>query len=407
MQANPVTQCIGRREALGAVRAQLNKERVIHAVQASIQTPSVFGSESEIADYFEALMMNAGFTSVSRRDVQPGRPNVIGQFDTGRPGPHLVLQGHMDTVPVGEHPEPFSGAIRDGAIWGRGASDMKGPLVTAVMAVELAAMAYPELGGIVTVVATVDEESEKRGIFDIVDHGLEADFGICVEPTDLRVAIAQKGCLSARVTTHGVAAHGANPHMGVNAITKMAGVVKALEGAVLPSIEIPGVGKVQGTYNVGVITGGQMFFIVPDTCSVWIDRRTVPGETQEDALRMLQDFIYSVDPEADVVAERQDWAWERIQKRGIGSCSVPLESPVVQAVIHGIEAVSEQDATLHVQNAWCETDFLVNDLGIPTVNFGPGKMELAHTSTEHIDVDSVVDGVQALAIAIGEVCRSR
>jgi acetylornithine deacetylase/succinyl-diaminopimelate desuccinylase family protein len=393
-------------EDLGVVRAQLDEKRVIEAVQGAIRTPSVFGSEAEVADYFADLMRNAGYTSVETQEVQEGRPNVIGEIDTGREGPRLVLQGHMDTVPVGEHPEPFSGEIRDGAIWGRGASDMKGPLATAVMAVELARKAYPDLAGRVAVIGTVDEESEKRGIFDVVDRGFEADFGICVEPTDLRVAIAQKGCVSARVTTRGVAAHGANPHMGVNAIAKMADVIKAIEGASLPTVDIPGVGEVSGTYNVGVISGGQMFFIVPDHCSIWVDRRTVPGETQDDALQVLAELVHSVDPDAEVVAARQDWNWERIQSRGIGSCSVPMDSAVVQAVLHGIETVSGAAPVLHVQNAWCETDFLVNDLGIPTVNFGPGKMELAHTSNEHIEIQSVIDGVQALAIAIGDVCRS-
>lgn len=387
-----------------AVKRHLDEDRVIRAVQDSIRVPSVFGTESAIAAFFAELMRSVGFSTVEQREAAPGRPNVIGTLDTGRPGPHLVLQGHMDTVPVGEHPEPFSAEIRDGAIHGRGASDMKGPLATAVMAVELAQRAHADLAGRCTVVCTVDEESEKRGIFEVVDHGLEADFGICVEPTDLRVAIAQKGCLSARVTTHGVAAHGANPHMGVNAIGKMADVVKAIETAVLPKVDIPGVGEVSATYNVGVIDGGQMFFIVPDRCSVWVDRRTVPGESLQEALKELARLVHAIDPDAEVLAERQDWQWERIQQRGIGSCSVDLDSPVVRAVVAGIESVSGQPATMHVQNAWCETDFLVNDLKIPTVNFGPGQMELAHTSTEHIEVASVLSGVQALALAIGALC---
>jgi succinyl-diaminopimelate desuccinylase len=389
----------------GAVHSHLDQQKVIGAVQSAIRVPSVFGEESAVSDFFADLMREAGFSSVEQREAAPGRPNAIGTLDTGRPGPHVVLQGHMDTVPVGEHPEPFSGAIRDGAIHGRGASDMKGPLATAVMAVELAQRAYPDLAGRCSVICTVDEESEKRGIFEVVDHGFEADFGICVEPTDLRVAIAQKGCLSARVTTHGRAAHGANPEMGENAIGKMADVIKAIESAPLPTQTIPGVGEIRATCNVGVISGGQMFFIVPDRCSIWVDRRTVPSESLADALRELQELVHAVDPQAEVVAERQDWSWQRIQGRGIGSAAVDPDSPVVQAVVAGIESVSGRPATMHVQNAWCETDFLVNDLKIPTVNFGPGKMELAHTSTEHIEIQSVIDGVQALALAIGSLCR--
>jgi acetylornithine deacetylase/succinyl-diaminopimelate desuccinylase-like protein len=310
----------------------------------------------------------------------------------------------MDTVPPGEHPEPFSGAVHDGAIWGRGASDMKGPLVAAILAVETARRAYGGLCGRVVVAATVDEESEKRGMFALVDRGLDADFGICVEPTDLRVAVAQKGCVSLRVTTSGVAAHGANPDQGVNAIRKIARIVEAIESATLPAVDVTGVGPVSGTYNVGVIEGGQMFFIVPDRAAIWVDRRTVPHETQEEALAGLRELVRSVDPDADVEVDRQDWSWPRIRERGIGSCSVDVDSPIVRAVVDSMTQASGRPAELHVQTAWCETDFLVNDLGIPTVNFGPGRMELAHTSTEHIEVDSLLTGVEALALAICTIC---
>jgi acetylornithine deacetylase/succinyl-diaminopimelate desuccinylase-like protein len=241
-------------------------------------------------------------------------------------------------------------------------------------------------------------------MFGIVDRGLEADYGICVEPTDLRVAVAQKGCVSLRVSTTGVAAHGANPDQGVNAIRKLARIVEAIESAELPIVDVPGVGPVQGTYNVGVIEGGQMFFIVPDHAAIWVDRRTVPGETQEEALESLRELVEAVDPDADVQVDRQDWSWPRIRERGIGSCSVDLESPVVRAAVDGVERATGRAAELHVQMAWCETDFLVNDLGIPSVNLGPGRMELAHTSTEHIAVDSLLAGVEALALAIGGVC---
>lgn len=388
-----------------AGRRTVEAERAIVAVQEAIRIPSVFGDEERVGRYLARLMRDCGFTGVEFQEVAPGRANVIGELDSGRPGPIVVLQGHMDTVPVGAHPEPFSGALRDDRIWGRGTSDMKGPVVAAILAVSLAAK-DERLTGRCIVAATVDEESEKRGAFGLVDRGLVADFGICVEPTDLRVAIAQKGCVSIRVTTTGKAAHGANPHMGVNAIAKMANVIAAIENAPRPSIEVAGVGAVEGTYNVGVIAGGEMFFIVPDTCEIWIDRRTVPGESQEGALSELEALVHAAEPGAFVVADRQDWAWDRIRARGIGSCSVGLDSPIVEAVAGGVRAVMGREPQFIVQNAWCETDFLVNDLGIPTVNFGPGRMELAHTSDEHIEVASLLAGIEILADALVAVGRS-
>jgi acetylornithine deacetylase/succinyl-diaminopimelate desuccinylase-like protein len=208
-----------------------------------------------------------------------------------------------------------------------------------------------------------------------------------------------------RVTTFGVAAHGANPDRGVNAIGKMARVIQAINESPVPHIELPRVGEVRGTYNVGVIEGGQMFFIVPDRCSIWVDRRTVPGETQDEALQRLRAAVASVDPAAEVVVERQDWSWDRIRARGIGSCSIDPDSPIVRAIADATETVTGHPAQYYVQSAWCETDFLVNDLHIPTVNFGPGKMELAHTSDEHIEIDSLLQGVEILALALTMVGR--
>jgi acetylornithine deacetylase/succinyl-diaminopimelate desuccinylase family protein len=386
---------------------ELDEGRVIAAVQEALRIDSVFGNEAAVGRYLRELMANEGMDDVEFQDVQEGRANVIGTLRGTGSGPVLLLQGHMDTVPAGSHPEPFSGALRDGRIWGRGASDDKGPLVAAILAAGLAKRIAGPLEGTCMVAGTVDEESEKRGAFGLVDRRVGADFGINVEPTDLRIAIAQKGCVSLRVTTAGVAAHGSNPHLGQNAIEKMADVIRAIREAPRPREEFPGIGTVEGTYNVGVIEGGQMFFIVPDRCSVWVDRRTIPGETQDQALAELRRVVAEVDPEAEVVVERQDWSWERIQRRGIGSCAINAESPIVQAVAQGVESVLGEEPVFHLQNAWCETDFLINDLGIPTVNFGPGKMELAHTSDEHIEVDSLLRGVAVLAWVIAKTCGGR
>lgn len=384
----------------------LNGDEAVDAVQRALQINSVFGQEKEIGDYFSDLMKSQAIEDVQLHEVQEDRSNVIGTLHGAGTGPTLILQGHIDTVPPGNHPEPFSGEVRDGRIWGRGASDMKGPVVAAVLAVGLANRVAGPLRGTCVVAATVDEESEKRGMFDLVDRGVRADFGINVEPTDLRVAIAQKGCISLRVTTHGIAAHGANPSLGKNAIHEMSKLVHAIQTAELPSAEIPGVGTVRGTYNVGVIEGGEMFFIVPDTCSIWVDRRTLPGESQEDALEGLKSLIAREGIEAKVSVDRQDWKWERIRKRGINSCSVDLDSRVVRSVCSSIRRELSREPEYHLQTAWCETDFLVNDLGIPTVNFGPGRMELAHTSEEHIEIGSLREGIAVLARTIAEICGS-
>src|SRR5689334_24315242 len=105
-------------------------------------------------------MGELGYAGVERQEVAPGRFNVVGTYEYGNgSGPRVLLQGHMDTVPFGEHPEPTSGRLGDGVIWGRGASDMKGPLVAAIFAASLVPQFASGLQGECVVAATVDEES--------------------------------------------------------------------------------------------------------------------------------------------------------------------------------------------------------------------------------------------------------
>jgi acetylornithine deacetylase/succinyl-diaminopimelate desuccinylase-like protein len=149
-----------------------------------------------------------------------------------------------------------------------------------------------------------------------------------------------------------------------------------------------------------------MFFIVPDECHIWVDCRTIPGESQATAVQALERIVGTLRTEdlavdAEVTVERQDWKWPRIIDRGIGSCSVDIRHPVVQAVAKAYTQIIERQPQYIVQNAWCETDFLINDLRIPAVNFGPGQMELAHIAQEHIDIEQFYRGIEVLALSLG------
>ena len=163
-----------------------------------------------------------------REPVFPGRDNISFTISSGS-GPHLLLNGHTDTVSVaGMSIEPFSGEVSDDRLWGRGASDMKGPLACMLSAL-LELRAREDWCGTVTVGCVVDEETEFQGIIKFIEDHDPWDFAVVGEPTNLRVVHGCKGCLRTIVRVAGRAAHSSDPSQGRNAIVGMAPVLEALQ----------------------------------------------------------------------------------------------------------------------------------------------------------------------------------
>ncbi|HET9904323.1 MAG TPA: ArgE/DapE family deacylase [Xanthobacteraceae bacterium] len=392
---------------LAALRKQLasrdQTDSLVALVSEAVRIPSVSGHEREVGAYFATALARRGIETTVQ-EVEGDSVNVVGRLKGAKPGPRLLFQGHMDTVPAYGHAEAFSGVVRDGKIFGRGACDMKGPLAAVVEAIGLVKSLAIPLRGEVVVACTADEESQKKGIVRLLESGLKADMAVSVEPTNMRIALAQKGCASLRLSTFGEAGHGSRPEGKANAIRRMATVVAALDGMEPATCELPGIGRIATTNNVGVISGGRMFMVVPDRCDIWIDHRMLPGETQSDALRRFEAFADALSARegfaVEVALERQDWSWPPLVARGLKGTRIPPDAPVVRLLAAAAREVLGEAPPFCIQDAWCETDFLVNDAGIPTVNFGPGRMEIAHSDHEHIAIADMRDAVAVYALLI-------
>jgi len=385
------------------VLGEIHDQAVVEFTQALVRIPSVNGEEAEAAD-FVARACRQGGLEVTVRDVHDGRPNVLAVLP-GRKSNDigLLLHGHTDTVPFLGMKNPLSGEVVNGHIWGRGSVDQKGGLAASVMALLALARADVPLAKGVAVAAVIDEESEHRGSMALVDEGFRADFAIVTEPSDLRLLVGCKGTAPIRITLTGVLAHGSNPWLGVNAIEKAARVVIAL-GEIEPrAVEVPGVGRMQGSINVGLIEGGTAYNNVADRCSLWLDRRMVPGETQATVLeeiRALLDDLAAQDPDFKAMAEiaRPDWRWERIKERGLNPAMVSLDSQIVAAVRMSHQRVVGEPVELGYTHGYMDMDFLINDLGIPTVNYGPGDTAYSHTDHERLRVDHLLAATRVYAL---------
>jgi acetylornithine deacetylase/succinyl-diaminopimelate desuccinylase-like protein len=346
---------------------------------------------------------------VTVRDVHQGRLNILAELrgqDGGAAG--LLFHAHLDTVPALGMDDPHSGRLAGGAVWGRGAVDQKGGLAAAMAALGALAQAGPLRKGVV-LAAVIDEESEHRGSYALVEDGVKAEAAVVTEPSDLRLIVGHKGTVPARITLQGRQAHGSTPWLGINAVEHAARVVDAL-GRLRPrAVDVPGVGTVSGTVNVGLIQGGTAYNNVPDRCDVWIDRRTVPGETQASVLVEIQGVLDGLAGSVpgfrgNVEIDRPDWKWPLIRQRGLNPSASLGDGPLTRALHEAHRRVTGSPPERAYNNGYLDMDFLVNDLGIPSVNYGPGEEALCHTPDERLDVAQLVTAARVYALAALTLC---
>ncbi len=361
---------------------------VIELCQALVRIPSVNpdgapgtgATGEEACAHYVADFLRAAGAEVFLDEVLPGRPNVIGRFPSAAPAkPRLLFAPHTDTVSVGGMTiDPFGGEVRDGCVWGRGASDTKGPMAAMLWALYELRDRLPQLPVEVHFAGFMSEESAQLGSQHFARHHGPCDFAIIGEPTDLKTVFKHKGCLWADIHTHGVAAHGATPERGVNAIVRMARLVEALDGPFRRRLaeaggDDPWLGT--STINLGMIQGGTRSNIVADRCTLRVDLRTTPGLNRAGGvLQLLADFVASIDPEARVEPLPETFPLD----------TDPQNPFVRQLVACGADVTGAP---------WfCDAAFLAAG-GTPAVALGPGSIAQAHTKDEFIRTDDLQAGV--------------
>ncbi|MFA6317486.1 MAG: M20/M25/M40 family metallo-hydrolase, partial [Elusimicrobiota bacterium] len=220
--------------------------------------PGLERQEERVAEALEAFLLKRGL-ACEKVEVAPGRPNLFCTLKARRPGQHLVLLGHMDTVPLneGDPGDGFSARIKDGRMYGRGAADMKGGL--AAMAGSLAALKRTGAleRGRVTLAAVVDEEMGSLGAEAMVKAGFAADGAIVGEPTANVPCLGHKGLEWLDIRFAGKAAHGGTPEAGLSAISAAARFIRLVEEEYVPALKArphPVLGP--GTINFGTVRGG-------------------------------------------------------------------------------------------------------------------------------------------------------
>ena len=376
---------------------------VTSTLSALVQTKSINpafadgdpSDEREIATRVGDIMRALGM-EVSEYEPEPGRVSVVGRLHGSGGGRSLLLYGHIDTVGVTAMPEPFSGAVRDGKLYGRGAYDMKGGVTACLAAVKALRDTGATLRGDVLVACVADEEVASIGMADVLRH-VRADAAIVTEATELRVCLAHRGFSWIEVETLGVAAHGSRFDLGVDANMRMGRFLARLdtleqELRARPRHTLVG----PPSLHAAVLRGGTGISTYADHCRLEIERRTVPGETEEQVLTEIRALTDALAAEDETFRATVRPMLTR------DSFEVDRDAPIVHAVLDAATAVLGAQPEVIGEPYWMDAA-LLSSAGIDTVVIGPVGAG-AHALEEWVSVDSVVKLTQILAHAARQFC---
>lgn len=325
--------------------------------------------EQQCAEFIADFLRGSG-AGASLDEVLPGRPNVVGRFPARGKKPRLLFAPHTDTVSIiGMTIDPFAAEVREGKVYGRGASDTKGPMAAMLFALRECRDILPELSHEIWFAGLMGEEAAQHGSKAFAAKE-KFDLAIVGEPTKLQIVHANKGSTWLTLRTHGRAVHASAPQDGENAVDKMTDALSALRADFTVSFaalrdEVLG----SPTFNVGTIHGGSKVNIVPDFCEARVDVRTIPGQD----LAPLLEGLRARFPGLEIDMHQ----------------SLPLRTDENHPLIRKLQSCGAElaGAPWFCDAAWFSA------AGTPAVSLGPGSIAQAHTCDEWIRISDLEDGV--------------
>ena len=378
-----------------------DREAVIQLTKELVQIPSVYregdpdGNETKVAMYVADYLRNIGIET-HVEEVVPGRPNVIGIIDSGKPGKTLLFEGHTDVVTEGDRDawtyDPFSAHITDGRMYGRGTNDTKGNLACMITAVHSILQDQEEFTGKIILCIPVDEEGMMLGIKHFIKQGWadDVDGAIICEPEENNVCIAQRGAMRIRVDVYGKMAHGAISWSGINPNWRMARLIVALEQ--LEKDEQARLGEdpflkwpsITPTILQSPVKGDAQINVIPDHCMMTLDIRTVPAQDHDELLAKIHAIIERLK------AEDADFNADLTILDDRPATATDKNDPVVAAIYEAVKSVTGKEPIYNGVPGATDGTFL-HMHGIPIVTIGAGDRDIPHQINEYIDLEELAE----------------
>lgn len=402
-------------------------ELALDLFRAAIAVPSVTGREMDYARLVEAELREAGADEVHLVEVAPGRPVVWSVTRGTGGGQDLMVIGHLDTVGVedwsehwgseglGDDPrsDPFSGAVADGAVWGRGSGDVKGGISATLAAMRsLAASGRPLRGDLVTAWVCDEESGEPglgrslgmKGLAELIDAGRvpRPDFAVYVEPTDLAVSPAQIGFLVAEVEIEGRAAYFCHPEQGIDALRvgqRVLSELWRLEEALQEKADHP---LLKPVLLATEMHAGR-HLAIPGHAALTLLRCILPGEELADAAREIEECI-----ERGIGSSGARWGVTypagRDHELGGTAGETPADGQAVQLLLETVGEVCPGKQRITGFNTWSELPLLA-PFGVPGVYFAAGEIVSCHTPREHVLVEDYLHAFHVMTTFIEQFCN--
>ncbi len=370
-----------------AVLDAVDTDDVVAVTQEIVKIPSVCGEEAEISDALAARMRGMGFDEVYQQEALPGRNNVVGVVDSGRPGPTIVLTGHIDTKPVcvGWDEDPYCGRLDGDRLYGHAVMDMKAGIGGIVAAGDALSRCRDQWRGKVIVSGVVDHMGQQIGAIEFFEEH-RADYCLLAELTDNDIYLGHRGRLYWDVTCYGKSAHTCRRHDAINSIALAVPVIEEIEKLRWePEVEswitdlvgpelFTAVGRIYG----GLPPGGPS--MIPDETVLRIDSRPHPGIEAEQVREYLQAAIDRA------AAKRPDGRYEMVLADRKDSYLIERDHPLVEALDSAYESVAGAKPR-YAAGSWL-ADTASFGKQVPTVIFGPGH-DPVYTPNEWLDVADI------------------
>lgn len=404
-----------------------NRAQAVTLLQSFVREPSVQGNEAGVQNLVEAKLKSLGMEIdrwdpnvselkkspwfVQSRPSYDGSPNVVGILKGTGGGKSILLNGHIDVVPAGDLSQwtndPFSGTERDGKIFGRGSTDMKGGNTAMILAVESIIRSGIRLKGDIIFHSVVEEETGGVGTLAAVLRGHRADAALVPEPTNMKLFISQQGSMWFRISVPGLGAHAGTRYEGVSSVEKawkIFDAVSRLEKSRNEKVENPLYKNVPIPFpiNIGKFNSGAWPSSVPDLAVLEGRIGVAPGESMNEVRNELIAAVEEVN-RADEWLKNHPAIVEFFGGQWIPN-QVSEDHVFTQLVKQEFFSVFNSDPVVEASPWGTDAGILGQAGDIPALVIGPGTTRLAHYPDESIEIAPMLDCARLFSRVIVSWC---